>query len=73
MRLLKRVGLQLWIVLLVTVALTGAQVIPMGFPAIAAAAALTGKVALEGGGDVVIVVSGRNVDEARFTEWIAAD
>ena len=38
MRLLKRVGLELWIVLLVTVALAGAQVIPMGFPAIAAAA-----------------------------------
>jgi len=49
----------------------GLRVEPSG--AIAAAAALTGKVALEGGGDVVIVVSGRNVDEARFTEWIAAD
>ena len=49
----------------------GLRVEPSG--AIAAAAALTGKVALEGGGDVVIVVSGRNVDEARFTEWVAAD
>ena len=49
----------------------GLRVEPSG--AIAAAAALTGKVALEGGGDVVIVVSGRNVDEARFTEWIAVD
>ena len=49
----------------------GLRVEPSG--AIAAAAALTGKVTLEGGGDVVIVVSGRNVDEARFTEWIAVD
>ncbi len=49
----------------------GLRVEPSG--AIAAAAALTGKVALEGGGDVVIVVSGRNVDEARFTEWVVAD
>ena len=49
----------------------GLRVEPSG--AIAAAAALTGKVALEGEGDVVIVVSGRNVDEARFTEWVAAD
>ena len=49
----------------------GLRVEPSG--AIAVAAALTGKVALEGEGDVVIVGSGRNVDEARFTEWIAAD
>ena len=49
----------------------GLRVEPSG--AIAAAAALTGKVVLEGDGDVVIVVSGRNVDEARFAEWIAAD
>jgi len=49
----------------------GLRVEPSG--AIAVAAALTGKVVLEGEGDVVIVVSGRNVDEARFTEWIAAD
>ncbi len=49
----------------------GLRVEPSG--AIAVAAALTGKVALEGEGDVVIVVSGRNVDEARFTEWIAVD
>ena len=49
----------------------GLRVEPSG--AIAVAAALTGKVALEGEGDVVIVVSGRNVDEARFTEWVAAD
>ena len=38
--------------------------------AIAVAAALTGKVALDGTGDVVIVVSGRNVDEANFSAWI---
>ena len=49
----------------------GLRVEPSG--AIAVAAALTGKVILEGEGDVVIVVSGRNVDEARFTEWIAVD
>ena len=41
--------------------------------AIAVAAALTGKVALAGQGDVVIVVSGRNVDAARFVAWVAAD
>jgi threonine dehydratase len=39
--------------------------------AIALAAALTGKVALDGEGDVVIVVSGRNVDDDQFREWIA--
>ena len=38
MRLLKRIGLELWIVLLVTTALAGAQIIPMDFPAIVAAA-----------------------------------
>jgi threonine dehydratase len=41
--------------------------------AIAAAAALTGKAKLDGDGDVVIVVSGRNVDEESFRNWIAAD
>ena len=49
----------------------GLRVEPSG--AIAIAAALTGKVELTGQGDVVIVVSGRNVDEARFSEWVAAD
>jgi threonine dehydratase len=39
--------------------------------AIAVAAALTGKVPLDGDGDVVIVVSGRNVDDDQFLEWIA--
>jgi threo-3-hydroxy-L-aspartate ammonia-lyase len=39
--------------------------------AIALAAALTGRVTLEGAGDVVIVVSGRNVDEAPFRDWIS--
>jgi threonine dehydratase len=39
--------------------------------AIATAALLTGKVALDGDGDVVIVVSGRNVDDEAFREWIA--
>ena len=41
--------------------------------AIAVAAALTGKVALDGTGDVVIVVSGRNVDEANFSAWIGEE
>lgn len=39
--------------------------------AITLAAALTGKVCLEGDGDVVIVLSGRNVDEDAFRTWIA--
>jgi threonine dehydratase len=39
--------------------------------AIAVAAALTRSVPVDDGeGDVVIVVSGRNVDEDRFSEWI---
>lgn len=38
--------------------------------AIATAAVLEGKIDLSGEGDVVIVVSGRNVDEAAFREWI---
>ena len=40
--------------------------------AIATAAALSGAVKLDGEGDVVIVVSGRNADEKAFREWIAA-
>lgn len=39
--------------------------------AIAVAALLTGKVSLEGDGDVVIIVSGRNVDAPQFRNWIA--
>lgn len=38
--------------------------------AITLAAALSGKVPLAGDGDIVIVVSGRNVDEGQFQEWI---
>jgi threonine dehydratase len=38
--------------------------------AIATAALLGGNVKLDGPGDIVLVVSGRNVDEARFQEWI---
>lgn len=48
----------------------GLRVEPSG--AIATAAALEGRVDLDGDGDVVLVVSGRNVDEARFAEWIEA-
>lgn len=40
--------------------------------AITTAALLTGKVELPGDGDVVVVVSGRNVDEAAFQDWITA-
>ena len=41
--------------------------------AIAVAALMSGKIPLDGDGDVVVVVSGRNVDEAKFQEWIAID
>lgn len=40
--------------------------------AITTAALLAGKVELHGEGDIVIVVSGRNVDEVNFQEWIGA-
>ncbi len=39
--------------------------------AIATAALMSGRVSLEGTGDIVAVVSGRNVDEPRFQEWIS--
>lgn len=38
---------------------------------ITVAALLNGRVAADGEGDVVVVVSGRNVDDERFREWIA--
>jgi threonine dehydratase len=38
--------------------------------AIATAALLAGRAKLDGEGDVVIIVSGRNVDEPQFREWI---
>ena len=38
--------------------------------AITTAALLTGKVRLDGEGDIVIVLSGRNVDEEPFRDWI---
>jgi threonine dehydratase len=41
---------------------------PSGAIATAAAMAEAGK--LEGDGDVVIVLSGRNADETAFTKWI---
>jgi threo-3-hydroxy-L-aspartate ammonia-lyase len=40
--------------------------------AIAVAAALSGAIPLDGDGDVVIVISGRNVDEESFRTWINA-
>lgn len=46
----------------------GIRVEPSG--AVTLAAALEGKCTLEGPGDVVLVVSGRNVDEAAFQTWI---
>ena len=39
--------------------------------AISLAAVLTGKANLEGEGDIVIVISGRNVDDDQFREWIS--
>ncbi len=41
--------------------------------AITIAAALTGKVSLDGEGDIVIVVSGRNVDDKSFRQWTSLD
>ena len=38
--------------------------------AITTAALLTDKVSLDGEGDIVIVLSGRNVDEEPFQKWI---
>ncbi|HIE96043.1 MAG TPA: threonine/serine dehydratase [Fuerstia sp.] len=39
--------------------------------AIATAAVLEGRVFPDGDGDLVIVISGRNLDETQFREWIA--
>ena len=41
--------------------------------AITTAALLAGKVRLDGDGDIVIILSGRNVDEEPFQNWIAAE
>lgn len=38
--------------------------------AITLGALLSGKIKLDGAGDLVVVISGRNVDEAPFREWI---
>jgi threonine dehydratase len=38
--------------------------------AITTAALLTGKVKPDGDGDIVVVLSGRNVDEEPFRNWI---
>ncbi len=37
---------------------------------ISLAAALSGRANLEGQGDIVIIISGRNVDEDQFQKWI---
>ena len=47
----------------------GLRIEPSG--AITIAAALSGKGELQGDGDIVFVVSGRNVDEDRFRGWIS--
>ncbi|MBG86041.1 MAG: pyridoxal-5'-phosphate-dependent protein subunit beta [Verrucomicrobiales bacterium] len=47
----------------------GLQTEPSG--AITTAALLTGKVNFDGTGDIVVVLSGRNVDEHQFREWIS--
>lgn len=41
--------------------------------AISTAAVLTGQVPLSGDGDIVLVVSGRNVDKGQFHNWIDVD
>ena len=41
--------------------------------AIAAAALLSGRVSLDGEGDLVVILSGRNVDEDQFRGWITAE
>ena len=48
----------------------GLRVEPSG--AIATAAILHGHVDISGSGDVVIIISGRNLDEDRFHQWRAA-
>ena len=39
--------------------------------AIGVAALMTGKIDLDGDGDIVVIISGRNVDEDAFREWIS--
>ena len=41
--------------------------------AIATAALLSGRVSLDGEGDVVVILSGRNVDEDQFRAWISSE
>jgi threonine dehydratase len=41
--------------------------------AITTAALLSGRVKPKDRGDIVVVLSGRNVDEQSFREWIAVD
>ena len=48
----------------------GLKIEPSG--AITIAAALSGQAKLDGDADIVFVVSGRNVDEDRFRDWISS-
>ncbi|MHC4874939.1 MAG: threonine ammonia-lyase [Planctomycetota bacterium] len=41
--------------------------------AITTAALLSGRISPDGDGDIVVVLSGRNVDDDRFRDWIAVD
>ena len=47
----------------------GLRIEPSG--AIAIAALLAGKASITGEDDIVVVISGRNVDDQQFQEWIA--
>ncbi len=49
----------------------GLRIEPSG--AVTVAALLLNKVSVAGDGDIVLVISGRNVDEQRFQAWIAAN
>ncbi|MEZ6075155.1 MAG: hypothetical protein R3C56_05630 [Pirellulaceae bacterium] len=41
--------------------------------AISIAALLSGQIDLSGSGDIVVVLSGRNVDRDQFARWIEKD
>ena len=49
----------------------GVRTEPSG--AIVTAALLSVRVSLDGDGDVVVILSGRNVDDDQFRAWISPD